>query len=182
MSILSLREAIRTTIETEVTTLEKVYTHGGRFDQEQLKRWAVQSPCVVVGVLNIPSVSSDSGQCVASVEWGAFIVASNTETMKRDAHALVLLESVLGVVTPSQRWGDDLASMPDGVKASNLYSGKLDSTGVAIWAVTWTQGYDINKFDMAALDNFLTLNTSVEFSDDEDVPVTEDTTTLEAAS
>ncbi len=187
MSLLSLRELIRAKLETEVSALAKVYTHGGRFDLEELKRYAVQAPCAVVGVLSVPSLEYDGGQCVAKVEWGCFVVASASVVSatgvktSRDANALILTEALLGVITPLQRWGDTAAHAPESIKGANLYSGKLDNTGVALWAITWTQGYDVNSFDMTALDDFLLYQSTIQLSDDDAVPVAEDTVELEAS-
>ncbi len=183
MSLVELRQSIKDTIESEVEGFAEVYLHGGRFDEAELKRWAVKAPSAVVGMLGIPSMDYDTGQLAAKVEWGVFIITKDTVDMKRDAAALVLVEALLGVVRPEQRWNDDAAHMPEQIKAQNLYHGTLDSKGVAIWAVTWTQSYDVNVFDWTKLDDFLTFNSviSVEDSELDDTPTSTDNVVLDGA-
>jgi hypothetical protein len=179
MSILSLRDTIKDTLATDINSLAKTYTHGGRFTEEELKRWAVQAPCAIVCATSVSDYTYEGGQCVAKVDWAIFILTKDAPPVKRDALALTLVEAVLGVVTPLQRWNDTSAHMPEGIKAPNLYSGKLDTTGIALWAVTWSQGYDINSFDASALDDFLTYTATTQLSDNEDVPKADDLVELE---
>ncbi len=182
MSLVSLRESIRCKLSDEVKDFAQVYTHGGRFDVEELKRWSVKAPCAVVGALGINSIDSEAGQPVALVEWGAFIVTKDTADLKRDVSALGLVEALLGIVTPLERWGDDAAHVPTAIKATNLYGGQLDKTGIALWMIGWTQGYDLNRFDLSTLDNFLTYNSTTSLADaaSDDTPSAEDTVSLTA--
>lgn len=181
MSLVTLRTAIRDTIDEEVEGLVNVDTHGGRFDLDEIKRWAKAAPCVVVGALGMPATEYEGGTTKATVEWGAFVVTRDTTEKKRDELALVLVEAVLGVVTYRQRWGDDYAHKPESIKATNLYGGRLDATGLALWAITWTQGYDINAFDISTLDDFLIYQstTTPEHAALETTPAPSDTVTLE---
>jgi hypothetical protein len=184
MSLVQLREDIKLKVKTECKGFADVDIHDGRFDEAELKRWAVRTPAVRIGILGIPEMSYDTGQLAAEVEWGAFIVTKDSATLKRGAAALVMVEALLGVVTPEQRWGDTAAHAPKDIKAANLYQGKLDQQGVAIWAVTWRQSYDVNVFDWTALDDFLTYQstTSPEHVASDDTPVPSDTVTLDGAT
>ena len=183
MSLITLREAIRVKLEEEVDGFAKVYTHGGRFDLDELKRWAKQTPCAVVGLLGIPSFEFDGTQVIGNCEWGAFIVTKDASDLKRDGSAVALVSAIAAVVTPLERWGDDAAHQITAIKASNLYGGKVDQSGIALWAVTWTQGYDINRFDITTLEDFTTYHST---TTPEEValvtsPAPTDTVTLPAA-
>lgn len=179
MSLVTLREAIRSKLASEIQDVIGVHTHGGRFDADELARWTRIAPCAHVGILGIPTTELEGGQIVANVEWGAFIVTKDKPGVKRDEAALVLVEAFLNVIRPTQRWDDTNAHRPQNIKASNLYGGKLDSNGAAIWAITWSQSYDINAVDYSSLADFLTYHSTAKLSDDEDVPVGEDTVTLD---
>lgn len=181
MSLVMVREKMRQAIADGAQGLAQVDTHGGRFDADELKRWALKSPAVVVGALSVPEVMLEGGQRVAKVEWGAFILVQDTPKLKRSEGALVMLEAVIAVIHPGQRWDDADTKAPEQIKASNLYNGKgLDAKGVALWAVTWQQCHDINAFDMATLDDFLTYRSTTQLSDDEDVPTAQDAVDLPA--
>lgn len=178
MSILDLRETIKTTLKTLVEDFAQVDTHGGRFDEAEVQRWAKHAPCAVVGALSVPSVSDDSGQPVLRWQWGVFIVTKDERARPRDAVALALTEACLGIITPSQRWGDDRAQPPESIQAQNLYSGTLDKTGISLWAITWTQPYDLANFDVTTLPDFRRYRSTWALSDDEDVPRAEDAVDL----
>lgn len=167
MSILSLRDDMKDALAAGVSDFAAVYTHGGRFDLDELKRWAVKSPCALIGPLNISEVRMEGGQTVAAIDWGCYIVAKDTPTMKRDAMALTLVGAALAVINPEQCWDDDDAHVPGLIKAQNLYGGKLDGNGVALWAITWTQALDINAFDASQLEDFL------RYRENADVPTSE---------
>ncbi len=157
MSLLTLRESIRATIEThpQMGNLKQVSTHGGRFDLAELQRWATQTPCIRVGALAVPRVDIEAMQVIANVQWGAFIVTRDVPEVPRDSSALSLLQALLNVVTPYQRWNDQNAYAPTDIVGTNIYNASLDKTGMASWALTWSQRYDITNFDPAELDDFL---------------------------
>ena len=60
-------------------------------------------------------------------------------------------------IIDSNDWGsDDVVEDPANIKAQNLYSGTIDKTGVAMWAITWIQKIRLGEtFDMGELDDFL---------------------------
>jgi hypothetical protein len=182
MTLLELRDAIKKTIEKAVDPVN-VYTHGGRLDVAELQRYALKAPCVVVTLLGVPGTTLEGGEPVATLEFGAFIVANDRPGVRRDALAISMLQQTLGVVRPDERWGDDEhVHIAEQIRAGNLFGGTTDQKGVAIWVVTWRQGYDINALDTGTLDDLLRINSTIEISEDEDVPTAEDQVTLEAAS
>lgn len=175
------REAVRSAVASGVGQFVKVETHGGRFDAEELKRWAKQAPCAVTSTLGVRSMRQEGGQNVVSLQLGVFVIARDTPGAKRDSLALTLVEAVLAVVTPSQRFADGYSHVPEGIRADNLFTGQLDAQGVALWAVTWQQDYDVHTFDPNTLDNFLRYRATDQLSSDADVPTAQDAVDLEAA-
>lgn len=156
MSLLQLRETIRKTLQDNVVDLKEATTHGGRFDEAQLRAWGANAPCAIVAALGFPELEMQGGTVVASVEWGIFIVTRDTINMKRDEAMLVLVPNILKVCHPQQRWGDfEGAWQPENIRGVNLYGAKLDAMGVALWAVTWSQKQDIEITSMADLADFL---------------------------
>lgn len=184
MSLVTLREAVRRTLKEAATDAVDVKCHGGRFDGDEVKRWAVTAPCALVGILGMPAFEYEGGQLVAGVEWGVFIVTKDKNGVKRDEAALALLEQFLSVITPSQRWNDEATHAPENIRATSLYGSRVDTNGLAIWAITWSQKHDINAVDVSTLDDFLTYRSEINLTDDEDADDAElgiDTVTLEGA-
>lgn len=180
MSLITLREAVATKLTENVSELAKVYTHGGRFDNEALGKYATHAPCAVVAILGMPDSYLEGGQLVGDFQWGCFIVAKDMARVKKDALALSLLEAVVRIIRPEETWGDADAHMIEKIRADNLFNGKMDATGVVIWAVTWRQKYDLNVFNPDTLDDFLTYNVKYDLEESADSAYeAEDTVTLE---
>lgn len=181
MSLLSLRDDVQRTIAQAVSGFAQVDTHGGRFDMDEIKRWAKRTPCCVVGILSVNSSEFDGTQVVANVEFGAFVVTKDQKDLKRDAAAIVMTDALFATVTPLQRFGaDEAVHAPTDMAAANLYNGKLDQEGIALWAFTWTQGYDIARFDLALLSDFLRYRSSIQISENPDTPTGDDAVDLPA--
>jgi len=171
MSLLKLREQMRVTLQNGVKDLREVKTHGGRFDEAQLRAWGAHAPCAIVAALSVPTLEKQGGQVVADVEWGVFVVTKDTLSLKRDEAMLVLVPNVLAIVEPEQRWGNfEGAWCPENIKAMNLYGAKLDAMGVALWVVTWTQKQDINIINASDLADFLRVRGDFRLSEDPAVP------------
>lgn len=166
MSLLSLRDAIASTLRQSINGFAEVDTHGGRFDIDEIKRWAKKTPCCIVGPLGVNDFKYEGGQMVAMMEWGAFIIAKDQKDLTRHDLALVLLESMIYMINPTQRFKDDAAHAPESILASNLYNGTLDSQGLSLWAVTWVQGYDVRVFDPGELDDFLRYRATMNLNPD----------------
>jgi phage gp37-like protein len=178
-SLVESRQAIVNTIAQAVSGLAQVYTHGGEFDSEELSRWGSKAPCVIVSILGLRDAHVEGAQKTGMFEMGAFIVTKDQGRLKRDVAALNLLETCLTVISPLQRWGLEDAQAPESIRGRNLFGGKLDSQGVAIWAVTWHQGLDLNVFDPATLDDFLTYHVSYDIAEADETVDAQDTVTLD---
>lgn len=182
MSLVTMRTAIQSTLSTNINKLAKVYTHGGRFDVDELKRWALQAPCAIVSALAVRDLHIESGQPVADLYWGCFIVTKDQVNSPRDVEALLILELALSTISPLQRFGVTEAHAPHDIRADNLFAGKLDQSGVAIWAITWRQGYDINPFDLTNLDDFLRFRADIDLATADDSVDAQDSVDLPAYS
>lgn len=170
MSVIEQREAIRAALKAGVRDLAESTTHGGRFTEEELRRWGAQAPCAITAVVGFGELNMEGGQKVATVLWATFIVAADTLTLPRDVAAIALVESALDVIHPAQRWDIETASMPENIEAQNLYGSKLDAMGIALWAITWKQKVDINVVDLSNLADFLRVRGSFKTSENEDTP------------
>lgn len=183
MSLLTLRKSMRDTLAAQVKDLAQVHEYGGRFSAADARRFATLSPSVVIAALNVRSSTVEGDVHVVNVQWGAYLLVADTKTAPRHAIALTLLELLLGVVRPDQRWGDVHAQQITEVRADNLYSPELDSAGVGLWAITWLQPYDVNAFNTSALEDFLRYRGTWDLGSElEDTPKAQDSVDLEAIS
>ncbi len=158
MSLCDLREAVVTALHTAIPQLRTCETHGGRFDAAELRRLAPRSPAVLVATLALDDLRGEHGEYKADVAWAVFVVASDRPGQPRDAAALTVVDALARTI-PDNRWGlAESETVPTRLRAENLYSGDLDKSGVAIWAVSWRQrmvlGQELSAEDFAALDRF----------------------------
>lgn len=174
MSFLSVRTAIVDAIKTAIPDLKTVESHGGKFGMADLKHYAVRAPAVVVSNLGGGVMREEGAAKVSPRKWAAFIIARGASDERRDAQAMVIAQELLDLI-PSNRWGDDNCHIPENIRDDNLFSIAIDKLGVALWAVTWDQDYDIEP-DASGLDDFVTLYGTWEL---DDVEVMESITTLE---
>ncbi len=179
MSLVTLRESVRSTIADGISDLVKVQTHAGRVDLAEIQRWGFLAPCAMVGILGVPKLEQQGGQLTGDLKWGVFVVTKDSVEVKRDVAGLLMVAALLNIITPEQRWDDDDAQMPENIQAENLYNSKLDSAGVALWGISWTAGYDFNQLDVTTLDDFLSFSASASVSENEDTPTTDTLVTLE---
>lgn len=179
MSITQTRAAIASTINTALPQLTNVYTHGGRFTLEDLKRIAVRAPTALVACLGIADVENEGGQNVAEVQWGVFVVTAGTSQQGRDTEALTVVEAVANVVGGNS-WQDSSLSYPTSVRAENLYSPSLDAQGMALWAITWRQEIDLATTQVT--DQFETLYANYDLAPQDEVFEATDVIELEQPS
>ena len=138
MTMLGLRAAVISKIDSSITAFQTVQGHGGKFDKKELLRIATKSPAALVTVLGGP-VERESGQGAADLTVVIFIVTRGDASTQRDSAVLILAEAVAGLAVGNE-WGYADAQAPLGIRMDNLYSGEIDRTGVALWSVSWTTG------------------------------------------
>ncbi len=145
MKFKELRQAIIDKINAELPELKAVSPHPGRFNLDELKRIATKLPAVRVALMGTPTVNIlETGENEAVLRLAAFVVTGDRRQLPKDEAALAIVESLL-VFIPGQRWGVKGAMDAKGVKADNLFSGKVERQGVAMWAVTWEQSIRIGQ-------------------------------------
>lgn len=145
MKLKALRQAIMNHINAQLPQLKAVDSHPGRFNLDELKRIATRLPAVRVALMGMPTVNRlETGENEAVIRMAAFVVTGDRRQLPKDESALAIVESLL-VFIPGQRWGLKGAMDARGVKADNLFSGKVERQGVAMWAVTWEQSLRLGE-------------------------------------
>lgn len=146
-----------------------VEIHGGRFDGEELLRFRGSAPFVRAGCLAVASAKEDGGGAVLlDLRLAAAVTGRRTAKGEPSgAQARRMAERLCFELGRFQAWpracfseaeldpartdlprGRDVGD-PRGIRAANLYSGKIDAKGVALWAVTWTQQFRAIATDFA---------------------------------
>jgi hypothetical protein len=163
MSLATARSAVvsglqKTLKEQLPPALAKALTveaHPGEFDIAELRRLSKRTPAVCVALLGVGNVVSHGGEKAAEALFGVYVLAAGgLKGEARDLVALSLLPSVLARIE-GNRWGLEAAeTIPQQIKADNLFSGTLDSLHVALWAVSFRQRITISaglSFALAAV-------------------------------
>lgn len=120
----------------------RVRRGGGAFDANELRRHAVDCPAVVVSCLGFHTYARYKSDWSVKAQLAAYVITRDAPPApSRDLAALSLVTAVYRAV-PKSLWGAPAVfDLPEeaSLEATNLYSGDLDSTAVALWAVTWRQ-------------------------------------------
>lgn len=135
-----LRKAIADSIKSKLPDLRDCRPHAGRFDLVELRRVAAKTPAVFIACMGVNvSELRESGECDADLVMAAFVVTADAKGLPRDVSALNIVEFLL-LYIPGKQWGlDGKAFKAREVQAQNMYSGEVDKTGAAMWAVLWRQ-------------------------------------------
>ena len=117
--------------------------HPGRFTEAELGALVLKKRAVRVAIEAVPQVQvTGPGALQAQLLLSAFVICGDTLTAPRHQAALALTDTLLAAL-PYQRWGVSYltAVLPASLRADNLYSGEINGRGVALWALSWQQGF-----------------------------------------
>lgn len=170
MTLIELRTAIITDLQTRLGAGVKVAGHGGRFGADELQRYGAVAPAALVSILGLADLQAQGSTIDATVACAVLIVTADRPGLARDLGALAIV-TTLAPALPGNDFGLDISGAT-GVRADNLYSATVDKLGVALWALSWRQpGVTLSALDAAELDDFLTLGVDYQVAtDDIDLP------------
>lgn len=157
-TLANFRTAIATTLAAD-SRLANVFvsTHGGDFDRKELKRYAKQTPAVIVS-LHHAMGGADGGEPVAYVTATIVCLAKDRPALAKDVGAMQLADACMNILLrfPNQNWGLSYTHGVKDVRATNAFSEGIDTEGVAMWIVGWTQGVNLQPTTLVT-DQFATL-------------------------
>ncbi len=129
-------ESIKKHLEAELGDLvNSVELHGGRFDQTELNRFMLSTPCIAIAPLNIKQVTCvGDGQQDADVQVGVYIITSSqlSEAFKEQ---MTLVNKTINSI--SGQCFTHAISDTANVSGQNLYTGSLDEIGASMWLVNF---------------------------------------------
>lgn len=180
MSIIAARNAIVSKIAEAIPALREVTAHDGRFDLDEVRRWAAKAPSVRVAVLGAPTFGAQGRQPYAEVRFGAFLLCAGVPTAatRRGDEALAYVDQLCALIATND-WGLSTTQAPIGMSAQNMFTAQLDKLGIAMWAFTWRQHVDIALLSPAELDDLLTVYASYDLAEADESIDAEDAIALE---
>ena len=157
MSLIDQREAIINAAKDNLGALSgNCQSFGGRFAAAEIKRYALQSPAILVACLGIPEIRDDEHGAIDLItQWGTFVICTDKPQLPRDAGALAIVTALLPIFRGRTIAADENVGYPEKVRGENLFSGAIEGQGIALWAITWQQKITITDFDPSGLDDFL---------------------------
>jgi phage gp37-like protein len=179
MSVLAMRDAIVAKIKTTIPALKMCAAHGGRFNEDELERYYVDAPAVLVTCLGKARTEDVGSELHIRWRWAAFVVARDLpkvgDVPAREKHDVAAaIAETLSALVVAENWSGTAARAASDIGIDNLYTGGGDGLGVTFWSVTWTQPSAISiGIETADLPDFLKAHTSWDFAP-KNVPVDPD--------
>ena len=162
-----LKPALEGIDESEIDKVATVERHIGRFDKpEDIKRWlARRGGGVRIAALRVNQYETVGNRLVGDVNFVAYVFTTDQYGYEKDMRAEVITGRLVRAMM-DRKATPTAYSMPQGVRADNLYNGGIDQLGVAIWSVTWSQQWYIDEeIDLSTLDDFITFGLKGEIAE-----------------
>lgn len=135
-----LLAALTAGLSAKLPDLRACEAHPGPVTREEIARFSRQTPAVLTACVGAAAVEEyGDGRADADLQLAAFVLAGDRAALPRDRAALAVVEGVLEWLPGFRPGGGVIAGPPRQVRAENLFSGPLDRTGIALWAVSWRQ-------------------------------------------
>lgn len=150
VTIRDLSHAIVARLRQRLPSVRSIELHGGTFDEADLKRMAVDAPCLRLAATGVARAQRNpSGLIELPVNYALVVITRDSAqagvgVTSRDAAAEALACAAMLIIDRA-RWGLNLVGAPRDLAARNEYSGRLDATGVALWQITWTQAIGLGE-------------------------------------
>jgi hypothetical protein len=131
-------------LEAKIRTLP----HAGKWDAKELKRYAQRPPAffftVMGGAVERQPDINFPAQCV-----GVLMCEDRKGQRKEDQvleYSDLILRSLGSTENDTCLWGlSNAIKRPYKIAARNMHSADIDAEGVALWAVTWQQSFDLTE-------------------------------------
>lgn len=132
--------ALTAGVSAKLPDLRACEAHRGPVTGGEIARLSKRAPAVLAACLGVAAAAETGDRRVdARLRLAAFVVTADRVGLPKDRAALSVVEGLLEYL-PGFHPGAGLpAGSAEDLRAENLFSGPLDRTGVALWAVTWRQ-------------------------------------------
>ena len=139
-----LLTAIAADLRAQLPALRSCEVHDGRWDEAEVKRWSIPTPALRVAWLGTAGVEmpgdlwTDCNQQLALFVVTRDSVDGGRRKLGRGEAARNLGDWLL-LYIPRARWGLAGIGEATALRAANLYTGKIDATGISMCMVAWQQ-------------------------------------------
>lgn len=122
-----------------------IVAREGRFDLAEVKRVSARLPA---GFLTLIAIDSPSAgvelplQISGILRWGLFIATDSASILPRGDEAISLVESAFVAIKKTASYSERNTRAISSPRAESLFSSELDTSGISIWLVSWTEIYD----------------------------------------
>lgn len=133
----ALVENVTADLKANIPNVKSVESFGGRFDLAALQTFGANAPGIRVSAIEISKTStSNTGQLDCEVKMMAVVVTRDEKDKPRDKTAALIVSQIMARAHLAT-WGMSGVHPGRSIAAQNLYSGKIQSAGTALWGVTW---------------------------------------------
>lgn len=134
-----LLNAIETGIKKDFgNEVKTVKVHGGRFSLDDLKKIPTKAPAIYIGLLRLKKTKDATCKSDRDAFLVASVITKDVKGKSRHISVIELSERLTSLIEDNN-WGLDFVDTEDEVIVQNFYSNKINTTGVAIYGLSWTQ-------------------------------------------
>ncbi|MEZ8102148.1 hypothetical protein [Vibrio bivalvicida] len=161
-----LKPKLEGSSDREIDKVRTVERHIGRFDTPQdVKTWlSNRGGGVRIAALRVMEYETIGNRLIGTVNFVAYVFTADQYGYEKDTRAEVMTGKLVRELLDRSAL-PSAYSRPMSVRSDNLYNGKIDELGVAIWSVTWSQQWYLDvPIDPSDLDDFETFGLRAEIA------------------
>ncbi|HZV19955.1 MAG TPA: hypothetical protein VE986_00245 [Hyphomicrobiales bacterium] len=137
MRLNDLRNAIVASLKANIPELRDVQRHGGRFDEEELRRFSLRAPAARVALMGVSRMDlEDIGKLAGPVQMIIYLIVKTRSG--EDDDGLDLAEKIADFCEFNQ-WGMTEIEAAHVTALQNLYNSQTDREGIHLWAIAFDQ-------------------------------------------
>ena len=94
----------------------------------------------------VVAMQNQGSRLIGTIEFVAFVFCAEQFAYAKDQRAEVIACRLAKALMLKGGWvGTGASSVPEAVRADNLYTTAIDKLGLAIWSVTWRQDWPLDE-------------------------------------
>jgi hypothetical protein len=135
----TLPQAIADRLKPLMPKIRECKGIAGRFNLERLQKESINTPALLVSVLELKQTTPAAGPVhFFDLSMAAFIVTKDQLGLSRD-EAGANIAAALCAYVPDKRWGEPACGEARNVRGQSIVTAGFLKTSASLWAVTWTQ-------------------------------------------
>ena len=129
--------------DRKIDRVQTVERHIGRFNEaDDIKRWMSGKGGIRVCAQRVVAMQNQGSRLIGTIEFCRLVFCAEQFAYAKDQRAEVIACRLAKALMLKGGWvGTGASSVPEAVRADNLYTTAIDKLGLAIWSVTWRQDW-----------------------------------------